>query len=458
MHQSTHPHTDLAQVPLTAQKITHDAVERYGRPSGLYANSVIVLSALSLMGLVGIAIRVSQGFEDRALWGYYAATYVFLMSTFQAAPMAAIATRLTKGDWRRGFTRIADLFGVTGLLTLPMFIPMLLTLPALEGRRSVWMGWPGGPFFYDTLAMVFLPVVGLGLLAASALPDLAVLRDHVRRRMPGFLATWSARWTGTPRQWRVMRSALFYLFGPFYLMWFVFLHLLLAADFSMAIIPGWIDAIYPAFHAVTSLQAGLATLIIAMALVRRFGGYQDYIKMEHFWGLSKMLLALTLMFFYHWWSSFIILWYGKKPNEQLVLQTIMFGPYFAYFAIGWLFSFFLPFFTIIWNPVRKSITGMVVVASMILVGNYFDRLRLYVSAYNIEQPIAHQLEHVPPFRAPDLVDLMIMVGCVSMAALLYLVTARIIPVISLWEVKEGLLYRVTQPFYHGHVQVVAKPD
>ncbi|MBI4498516.1 MAG: hypothetical protein HY689_11520 [Chloroflexi bacterium] len=460
MQQTHRPHTDerLSQTPATPQKITRDILDRYQRTGSTFRMAVLVLGILSLLGLVGIGIRLAGGFEHRAAWGYYAATYVFIMSTFQGAPLAAVATRLARGDWRRGFTRVADLFAVTGLLTLPMFIPMLLALPPLEGRRSVWMGWPGAPYLYDTVAMILLPIVGLGLLYASALPDLAVVRDHARGARARWLTGLAATWAGTPRQWRVAKQALFYLLGPFYLMMFVFAHFLLAADFSMALVPGWIDAIYPAFHAVTALQAGLATLIIAMALVRRFGGCEQYIHMEHFWGLSKLLLALTLMFFYHWWSSFIILWYGKKPNEQLVLQTLMFGPYFVPFALGWLFSFFLPFFTIIWNPVRKSITGMVIVASMILVGNFFDRVRLYVSAFSIENPAAHQLEQVPPFTAPDLVDIMIIVGSISLAALLYLLAARVIPVIALWEVKEGLLYRVVRPFYRGHVTVIAKPD
>ncbi len=461
MHQSTpraHTEHELTQVPMTPQKMTQDVVEHYRRSGSTYRMAVIGLSILSLIGLVGIGIRIAGGFENRAAWGYYAATYVFLMSTFQAGPIAAIATRLTRGDWRRGFTRVADLFGVSGLVTAPLFIPMLFTLPHLEGRRSVWMGWPGGPYFYDTVVMLFLPVIGLALVYASALPDLAVLRDHSSGFRATFLGRLAGKWMGTPRQWRVVKDSLFYLIGPFYLMWFGFAHVLLASDFNMSLIPGWIDSIYPAYHGVSSLQAGLATLIIAMFLVRRFGGYEEYITRDHFWGLSKLLVVLTLGWFYHWWSTFFVLWYGKKPAEIMVVEALMFGPYFVPFALSFLFNFFFPFFTLIWNPVRKSINGPVIVASMILVGNFFDRVRLYVAAYSIEDPFRKEMESLPPFTPPDLVDVMIIVGCVSMAVLVYVVAAKLIVPVSLWEMKEGLLYRVVRPFYHGHTTVVAKPD
>ena len=40
----------------------------------------------------------------------------------------------------------------------------------------------------------------------------------------------------------------------------------------------------------------------------------------------------------------------------------------------------------------------------------------------------------------------------------YLLAARLIPVINIWEQKELLLYKVHKPFHRTEVMVLGKPD
>ena len=44
------------------------------------------------------------------------------------------------------------------------------------------------------------------------------------------------------------------------------------------------------------------------------------------------------------------------------------------------------------------------------------------------------------------------------AAFIYLLATRLIPVISLWELKEGLLYQRMGTFIRGRYLVLAKPE
>ncbi|MCX6021030.1 MAG: hypothetical protein NTZ05_04750, partial [Chloroflexi bacterium] len=345
----------------------------------------------------------------------------------RAAAAAGIEVARTK---MLAFAIASAIAGVSGVMT---------AFQQTQIASSAWV-------YFGGLAFLAFAIIGPLLTFVSTLPDMAMLRDQdpnsgdfVRRR--------SAYWIGSVRQWGVLRTSMF-IVGPLYFITLGGVQLIYSTDFSMSLVPGWIDAIYPAYTGVTGLQAGLATLIMTMGIVRSSTGLRNYMGVDQFWGLGKLLLALTLMWFYFFFSSFIIMWYGKRPNEQAVQQLIMFGPYLLPFVISVLCNLLIPFMGILmWNRWRKSILGPVIASGFILVGNLFDRIRLYVSAFAVpnDQVQLHTLEHLPPFRPPDLADMFLIAGAVGLLAVIILGASRVVPLMSVWENKEGLLYRVAGP-------------
>ena len=413
-----------------------------------------VLGILFLLGIVGFVMRLG---DDRTQWGYYAATFSFLFTTTQTAPLVSVALRLAKNHWRRPLARASELFAVVGLFNLLFFIPLLLVLPSLEGRHTIWILSPNyTPHVFDTLALVALVICGLGLLWTGAIPDFAAARDRGthRHRLYTRLAL---GWQGTVSQWKIQRVLLGFL-GAFYFMMIIFVHYLISSDFSMGLVPGWVDSIYPTFHALSGLQAAVATMLVTMFILRTVGGYREYLSMESFWGLSKLLLALSLLWFYFWWSAFITFWYGRQPIEQDVIQLTMFGPYRLAFVVAFLFCFVFAVGLLIWNPLRKSPAALAAIATMILIGGFFDRIRLYVASWSVENVTAHELEAVPNTIRPGLPDYFIMVGGVAGALLVYLLASRIVPVVSMWEMKELKLYQVPRQFLRRRVVTLGKPE
>ena len=222
----------------TAAEFSSDFLDRHTSTGTLYRRALWVTGVLFLLGVVGFIIRaVGDGFGtgegDRLPWGYYTTTVAFLLTTAGGAPIVAVALRLVKAHWRRPMTRVAELYGVVGLLTLLMFIPLLFLVPSAAGRRSIWfqdtdpptlgVGTAGkifgAPHAYDALAMLLLVVCGLGLLYISSLPDLRVLRDRGVGHGKGFVARLGRRWQGTWRQWKVSQAGVG-LLGVFYFMFF----------------------------------------------------------------------------------------------------------------------------------------------------------------------------------------------------------------------------------------------
>ena len=463
-------------VPFTSQAaVAQDLIGKHDKPSDKWWSGVAAGAILLVLGIIGFVLRLSDGVSDRIVWGYFAMMFAFVLTTAQAAPMVAIAPRIANAHWRRPISRAAELWTAVGLFNMLLFIPMLWILPPLsDGRRSLWFFDPESsvykdvpiysPHIWATMALLALVIIGVLLLWLSALPDLALIRD---RGADGWRKRWAARlsrnWIGTSQQWHMQRHRMGIL-GAFYFMMLIFVHFLISMDFLITLVPGWIDALFPITHAASSLQAGVATVILTMVILRHWGGYRDYITLEQFWGVSKLLFALSLLWFWFWFSSFNVLWYGKKPSEQAVLDMMMFGPYRPVFLAAFLLCFVTPLVVMVWNPVRKSIWGPTIMSVAVLLGTLADRLRLYVAAYSIPgigDPYVdkHHLVpgELPKAHFPDVPDILMVLGVIGGCVLVYLLFARLIPPVNIWEQKELTLYKMHKAYHRAQVLILGKP-
>ena len=182
----------------------------------------------------------------------------------------------------------------------------------------------------------------------------------------------------------------------------------------------------------------------------------------------KLLLALSLLWFWFWFCSFQLFWYGKKPTEISVLELLIKGPYREMFIAVFLLVFIIPWFTMIWNPVRRSIWGPSIIAVSVLIGTFLDRIRLYVGAWDVASFKSKfvdpdtdmhgmELSEVPTsIVMPGLADIFLTVGFIGGSIFIYLLATRIIPPVNVWERKEYLLYKAEIQFHRAKVLVLGK--
>ncbi len=442
------------QLPEGPAALTRDIIDKFSSPRG---GALFALSgAMLLIGAVGLAMRFDSGTDVRQEWGYYAAIFVFLLSTAQAAPILSVATRLTKGYWRKPLVRVAELFTVVGVLNFLLLLPLLGLLPAVSEHVTFWVNWEGAAQGALVVTMLALAIAGLGLLYTSARPDMAAVRDMAAGKRDSLSARLAGNWGGTPHQWKVMKQGITY-FGVFYLMMLVGMHFMVSVEFAIQLVPGWRDPIFPAYHAIGALQAGLATLVLTLGILRAVGGYKDYLALDQFWNPAKLLLSFSLLWFYFWWSGFIVFWYGRTPAEEGVLQAVVFGPFFGSFVVSFLCNFVTPLLLLMWNPIRVSIAGPVIASIVILVGNFMDRVRIYGSSFAVE-PGGHVVKEIPATYFPGLPDVLVGIGAVGAVIFLFMLAMRIVPVMSLWELKEGQLLSETRTLHKNEVLVLGKPE
>ena len=474
----------LASESLTSQGVTEHLSQKVFAVDRKLGLALAGLGLLFILGIIGFIVRaVGDGFSDEArpAWGYYAAMFGFLLVTVGSAPVAAIAFRWTKNHWRRPLSRASEMYALAGVLLLLWFIPLLILLPGIdlngdnelvvgEDRRTIWFEVPiGAPIWWDLFAVIGLVFCGLAILWVSARPDMAAVAERGNGWRASLMSRLSMGWQGTKRDWKLQQASLATL-GAFYFMLLIFVHTLVSLDFALSLVPGWKDSIFAPYHALTGFQAAAGTILVTLFLMRNLGGYQQYIGLTSFWSFSKVLLGLTLLWGYFWFSEFMTFWYGRDPTEQSVVKLVMFESYRTAFLLNFFFSFLLPFVMLIWNAIRRSIIGPTIAGASVVIGAFFMMVRLYVPAFNIPQEnlgahtiadfeagvgqIAPQLLPV----APDVWDGFIVAGGLGGAALIFLLGTKLLPVMSIWEIKEGLLYVVTRPFMRGRYMVLGKPE
>jgi hypothetical protein len=432
-----------------------DARELVGRAPGgaAYWAAALVLAVLAAAGAVALVLLAAGGAAPRARWGYTAATLAFLLSTAGAAPLLAFASRLGRGSWAIPLRRVAELFALSGLVLAPGYVLLLAQLPDWRGRPSIWFDWPGAPGVWDGVAVASLALAGLALVYGSSLPDLAAARD-VRRARAGALAL---GWSGSLRRWDVVGLAAKAL-GALYALLFVYVNLLVSSDLAMSLVPYWSSAVIPPYHAVSAFEGGVAATILALAVARRLGGLERYVTRDQFHAAAKLLLALALLYFYFTWCELLTYWYGRRPEEVWLLGLLMVRSYGVPFLLAFGLCSVAPFGLLLWNRVRGSIGGATVAAALVLVGLLFDRVRMYVAAWQVAGPIGQAPGELPPLRWPGLLDALVLVGLPAAVLLLYLLALRLVPAVSLWEYRQGRLLRVEQQFGRTRVAVIAKPS
>ena len=453
MHESEQA---IPEVP-THQDVARDIMSRFQHVSQRYWSWVTLFAVLFVLGIIGFAIRLADGFDDRTNWGYYVATVSFLLSTFMAMPIISAGLRLAKANWRRPITRVTENMAITGLLVTLMMLPAIAALPPLEGRLNIWFDFPlGAPGVWDMLGFGTLAVIGISMLWALALPDLAAARDHLppstRQRLIRRLAL---GWTGNTRQWRILYPTVLTM-GAMYLLFYPLVQTLMVSDFHAGLLPGLKDAIAPATAVVNGLHAATGMTLLILFLMRRFGGYERYFTVDQFWALSKPLLALSLLWFYFWWASFITFWYGRQPGESSLQRLLILDSYRGPLMVSFFLNFMGPLIALVWNPVRRSIWGPVLVGTGIVIGAFINQVRLYVSAFSVADPGQHVLSPVPGGQWPDAPDVLIVIGGISGCVLMFMLVSKLIPVVSIWEVAEGLRLVKVRRYLGRYARVIAK--
>jgi Ni/Fe-hydrogenase subunit HybB-like protein len=401
---------------------------------------VVALVSLGIVATWGFAIWVHQvyrglgvtGMNNNVNWGVYITNFVFFIGISHAGTLISAILRVSGAEWRRPITRVAEAITVFALVLGALQIFIDLGRPD-RVMNLFFYGRLGSPLLWDVNCVSIYLLSSVFYLFLPLIPDLGVLREHKeivgwRKEIYRILAV---GWNGNTEQKRRLEKAIG-IMAIAIIPIAVSVHTVVSWIFGMTPRPMWHTTILGPYFVVGAIFSGIAALIVAMAVIRKVYHFEAYLKPIHFNFLGMLLLTMTALWFYFTFAEFLTTGYVGITEDWHVFTSKMTGQFsllFWFMVTAMSIAFFL-----LALARRKWPIGSTSIASvLIIVGMWIERYSIIVptlTKYNEDGRAVH-------IYAPTWVEWSITLGSVAGFILLYVVFAKLFPLISIWEVEEG---------------------
>jgi len=405
-------------------------IARTGR--GFY----LTVSALGLLILWGVVSYLTQfdqglgvtGLQQPVSWGFYVTNFVFFIGISHAGTLISAILRLSKAEWRRPITRMAEVITVmvifvgAGQILVDLGRPDRMLNVLLYGRYQ-------SPLLWDATSISAYLTASTLYLWLPLIPDIAILRDRLGKRR--FLYSVLAMgWTGTERQHKILNRAISVM-AILVIPIAVSVHTVVSFVFSMTIQPAWHSSIFGPYFVAGAIFSGIAALIVAMAIIRRVHHLEAYLKPVHFRYLGYLLLVMTLLWFYLTFAEYLTGYYGNEPEEMKVFWAKFTGRFWITFWAMVVLNFVVPIALLV--RLQQRAIGKTVVASLAIVaGMWLERFNIIVPT--LSNP---RLPFPEAVYWPSWVEWGETAGSFGLFILFYVLFVKFFPIVSIWEIQEG---------------------
>jgi len=423
---------------------------------------VVLLSAIVLVGLFGswgylIAEGLGvAGVNRPSYWGIFLVNTVFWIGISHAGTFISAILRVFKSEFRRPFTRAAELMTSFGLIQAGMSVFMHMGrvwlsywLFPIPNQRQLWPNFHS-PLSWDLLAITTYLLASTMYLFLPLIPDLAMARDRSTGWRKNFYKILALGFRGTEGEWTHLRTALnIFAFAIIPVMFSV--HTIVSWDFAAAMRPGWNSTIFGPYFVVGALHSGMGAVVIVLAIIRATMKHMKYfIRPEHFDAIGKLMLIISMSWAYFFFNDYMVQWYGGDKYTDYLLHWHEAGP------LGWMWfamlfvNIVIPW-AVLWNKKWRSTPWLVsIVGLLINVGMYFERYIIVPISLTINRmPFTWRL-YQPGIEIP------LSIGTLAFFILLYMLASKLIPLIPVWEVQEGQMAHSLKKFGRETVVTVSE--
>jgi molybdopterin-containing oxidoreductase family membrane subunit len=424
---------------LPYERIREDLFRPLSRVSRKYVLATVCAFVVGAAGLAAWAYQVHRGMGVTGLrrpvfWGFYIVDFVFWIGISHAGTLISAILRLTDAGWRKPVTRAAEAITVFALMIGGMFPIIHLGrawlfywLLPYPNSRLLWPNFRS-PLLWDLTAIVTYVTGSIIYLYLPLIPDMAQLAEHNtpwRRRLYRAL---SLGWTGSDREWHALERAM-KLMACIILAVAVSVHTVVAWDFAMALAPMWHSTIFGPYFVAGAIFSGIAALLIVLSLLRRVLHLESYLTAHHFRNLAKLLLLMSLLWLYFTMAENLTVWYGNEPKEMAVFGARTRARYAPFFWTTVVLNFVVPFVLLGIRRLR-TIANTTIAAVCVVIGMWLERFVIVVPT--LANP---RLPAATSSYAPTWVEVAITAATFAAMAMLYMVFAKLFPIVAVWEFK-----------------------
>lgn len=423
-------------------QVNQDLLRPVARASARFFLVVAILGLIVLAGFSAWGYQLYNGIGVAGIrrpvfWGFYITNFVFWIGISHAGTLISAILRLANAGWRRPITRCAEVITVFALCIGAMFPIIHLGRPWVAfwlvpypNERGLWPNYRS-PLVWDFFAINTYLIGSITFLILPIIPDFALCRDKFSGWRKTFYGLLALGWCGTQRQWHRLETAM-HIMAIVIIPVAVSVHTIVSWDFAMTPVPMWHSTIFAPYFVVGAIFSGIAALIVAMVFLRRFLHLEEYLQSICFENLGKLLLLMSLLWVYFVFAERLTIWYGNQPAEVSVLWLTQNGPYRYLFWIMVACNFGIPFPLLAIKKLR-TITGTFIASITVVVGMWLERYLIIVPSLSRKF-----LPYAWGTYRPTWVEITITAATLAGMALLYVVFAKFVPIISIWELKVGM--------------------
>jgi molybdopterin-containing oxidoreductase family membrane subunit len=296
-------------------------------------------------------------------------------------------------------------------------------------KMSLWPQWRS-PLVWDFFAIGTYIIVSVLFWYVGLIPDLATLRDRATSRAKQIaFGLFALGWRGEARQWARHEMAYLLLAGlatPLV----VSVHSVISFDFSIGNTPGWHSTLFPPYFVAGALLSGFA-MVLTLAIPLR-GAFQlhDFITPVHLDHAAKVLLACAMVVAYSYAMETFIAFYGGDRFEIAMVTDRWQGAYAPLYWSMLMCNVVVPQL-MWWQRWRRHVVLLFAVSLLVNLGMWMERVLIVVQSLHRDfMPSAWGL------YLPSLWDWLTLLGTLSCFVWLFLVFIRVLPAISISEMRQ----------------------
>ena len=348
---------------------------------------------LPAAGLGALLICLVWGFFDREQFAYsWLFAFIYFFTLLVGALFWTLVHHATDAEWTVVVRRVLENVAMLIPYVFLFFIPLIFCAPVL------WKWWNIDPhtnqvllekqpylshlFFFVRLGAYF---IGLTLIARGMMRNSSAQDDD-----------------GHPRYTIAMRRI---AFGgiPILAVCLTFA----AVDWLMGLDFKWFSTMWGVYIFAGSAGSSMCLLVLLTTLLRG-KGYLQFVTMEHYHIMGKLMLAFCVFWAYIGFDQYMLYWYANIPDETSYFLRRNVGSWWYLSTFLVVFRFFVPFPLLLLQGIKTHPKYLCMVAGWIV----FMQL---VDMYLIVMPMYHQTGF-----APHILDLLALVAIGAPLAFLFI--------------------------------------
>jgi molybdopterin-containing oxidoreductase family membrane subunit len=400
-----------------------------------YTFALLVASLLSVTGLAALVYTLQEGLSvwginNRISWGFAIVNFVFWIGIAHAGTLISGILYLLNQKWRKEYNRMAELMTLISVIIAATF-PVIHTgrpwfalywLLPYYNKMSLLPNFKS-PLTWDIVAIFSYFVISLIFFYIGIMPDLSLLKSKNKSKWLNKLYKHlSFAWNGTKAQWEAHRT-IYLLIAGLVTPLVISVHSIVSFDFYVTNVASWHTAILPPYFVVGAVFSGLAMVNVISLIYNYLCGTLDSISQSGLDKINKLILFASLVVGFVYLIEFSTMYVENEWKTAFYPLTN--GGIYVYLML--IFNVLAPIL-LFFKVIRRGKLTTFIISLLILVGMWLERYIIFISGQEL---YTNNVEN--SLFSPTLIDWLLLAGSFGIFFLVFLLSARFIPMYSIYE-------------------------